>query len=91
MPQETKTFARIPISPEQARKIAGIAAYYGLPKERAIGVLATAAADLESLGDADMRRILEDAGKTYKESRTKKAPEVKVRKLKKHTATLIGK
>lgn len=68
MPENKKTY-RLELTPEQRRRIAGVAAFYGMPQDFAIGVLATAAADRETMGDKDMQKILERAGKLYQARR----------------------
>ena len=87
---EIKIFARMPMTPEQNAEIARIAAMYGLPKERAISVLASYAAGKESVGEGEIKKILKDAGAHYRVSRTKKKPAVKVRKFRKTTGVLVG-
>lgn len=81
---------RLELTPEQRRKIAGVAAYYGMPQDYAIGVLAAVAADREAMGDKEIKTILEKAGAEYQQKRISKRRAPNTVRTKKHAVATGG-
>ena len=90
MPDKRKVTIRPPLTREDDARLDYIAKINDIPKERAAAALLRRGISLTETGDEMLKRILKEESSEYRTARSDAKKGVKVRKLKKHTATIIG-
>lgn len=90
MTDKRNVTVRPPLTSEDEARIFYIAKKNRMPKERAVAAIIRRGIALEQAGDEMLNRILREEATEYHTDRTAPKKPVRVRKLKKHTATLVG-